>query len=39
VRRFFANSPELLVLNLLDDGDLSQRELQNIRILLAEGGK
>jgi predicted transcriptional regulator len=39
VRRFFANSPELLVLNLLDDGDLSQRELQNIRKLLAEGGK
>jgi predicted transcriptional regulator len=39
VRRFFANSPELLVLNLLDDGDLSQRELRNIRNLLAEGGK
>ena len=39
VRGFFANSPELLVLNLLDDGDLSQRELQNIRNLLAEGGK
>jgi hypothetical protein len=28
----------LLVLNLLDDGDLSQRELQSIRNLLA-GGK
>ena len=39
VRRFFANSPELLVLNLLDDGDLSQRELRNIRNLLAEGEK
>jgi len=39
VRRFFANSAELLVLNLLDDGDLSQRELRNIRNLLAEGGK
>ena len=38
VRGFFANSPELLVLNLLDDGDLSQRELRNIRNLLA-GGK
>jgi hypothetical protein len=37
VRGFFANSPELLVLNLLDDGDLSQRELQNIRNLLAGG--
>ena len=39
VRRFFANSPELLVLNLLDDGDLSQQELRNIRNLLAEGEK
>lgn len=39
VRRFFANSPEMLVLNMLDDGDLSERELQNIRNLLAEGGK
>ena len=39
VRGFFANSPELLVLNLLDDGDLSQRELRKIRNLLAEGGK
>ncbi len=37
VRGFFANSPELLVLNLLDDGDLSQRELQSIRNLLAGG--
>ena len=39
VRGFFANSPELLVLNLLDDGDLSPQELQNIRKLLAEGEK
>ena len=39
VRVFFANSPELLVLNLLDDGDLSQRSLENIRNLLAEGEK
>jgi predicted transcriptional regulator len=39
IRRFFANSPELLVLNLLDDGDLSQQELQKIRNLLAEGEK
>lgn len=39
VRRFFGNSPELLVLNLLDDGDLSQRELRKIRNLLAEGEK
>ena len=39
VRGFFANSPELLVLNLLDGGDLSPRELRNIRNLLAEGEK
>ena len=39
VRGFFANSPELLVLNLLDDGDLSPRELRNIRNLLSEGEK
>jgi predicted transcriptional regulator len=39
VRRFFANSPELLVLNLLDDGDLSEQELWKIRSLLAEGEK
>lgn len=39
VRGFFDNSPELLVLNLLDDGDLSQRSLENIRNLLAEGEK
>jgi len=39
VRGFFANSPELLVLNMLDDGDLSQRSLEKIRNLLAEGGK
>jgi predicted transcriptional regulator len=39
IRRFFGNSPELLVLNLLDDGDLSQQELRKIRSLLAEGEK
>ena len=39
VRGFFANSPELLVLNLLDDGDLSQRELRKIRNLLVKGEK
>jgi predicted transcriptional regulator len=39
IRGFFANSPELLVLNLLDDGDLSPRALQNIRNLLGEGEK
>jgi predicted transcriptional regulator len=39
VRRFFGNSPELLVLNLIDDGDLSEQALRNIRNLLAEGEK
>ena len=39
VRRFFANSPELLILNLIDDGDLSQQALRNIRNLLADGEK
>ena len=39
VRGFFSNSPELLVLNLLDDGDLSQWELRKIRNLLAEAEK
>lgn len=39
VRGFFSNSPELLVLNLLDDGDLSERELRKIRNLLAGGEK
>src|ERR1700756_4177609 len=39
VHGFFGNSPELLVLHLLDEGDLSERELQNIRNLLGEGEK
>ena len=39
VRRFFANSPELLVLNLIDGGDLSEQALRNIQNLLAEGEK
>lgn len=36
VSRFFRNSPELLVLNLLQDEDLSAREISRIRGLLAE---
>jgi predicted transcriptional regulator len=39
VRGFFGNSPELLVLHLLDDGELSRLELRNIRNLLAGGEK
>jgi len=36
VSRFFRNSPELLVLNLLQDEDLSAREISRIRGLLGE---
>lgn len=36
VSRFFRNSPELLVLNLLEDEKLNARELQRIRTLIAE---
>ena len=36
VSRFFRNSPELLVLNLEKDEELSERELGRIRSLLAE---
>ena len=36
VSRFFRNSPELLVLNLLEDENLDTQELARIRALLAE---
>lgn len=36
VSRFFRNSPELLVLNLLEDENLNARELARIRTLIAE---
>lgn len=36
VSRFFRNSPELLVLNLLEDEKLDAQELARIRELLAE---
>jgi predicted transcriptional regulator len=39
VSRFFRNSPELLVLNLLEDEELSGRELRRIRELIAGDGK
>ncbi|MES1262157.1 MAG: BlaI/MecI/CopY family transcriptional regulator [Acidobacteriota bacterium] len=39
VSRFFGNSPELLVLNLLEDEELSGGELRRIRTLLAGGEK
>ena len=36
VSRFFHNSPELLVLNLLEDENLDERELRQIRRLISE---
>ena len=36
VSRFFRNSPELLVLNLLEDEEIGEPELQRIRKLIAE---
>ena len=39
VSRFFRNSPELLVLNLLEDEDLTARELRRIRELIAKEEK
>src|SRR5215471_15832994 len=36
VSRFFRNSPELLVLKLLEDEELSAKERRRIRLLLAE---
>jgi predicted transcriptional regulator len=39
VSRFFRGSPELLVLNVLNDDDLSQVELERIRKMIAEEGQ
>lgn len=39
VSRFFRNSPELLVLNLLEDEELTAKELGRIRKLVAGEGK
>jgi len=39
ISRFFGNSPESLVLNLLEDEELSGGELRRIRTLLAGGEK
>jgi predicted transcriptional regulator len=39
VSRFFRNSPELLVLDLLEDEQLDEQELQRIRQLIAEESK
>ena len=39
VSRFFRNSPELLVLNLLEDEELDETELKRIRQRIAEESK
>jgi len=39
VSRFFGNSAELLVLNLLEDEEISEKEMKRIRTILSEGGK
>ena len=39
VSRFFRNSPELLVLNLLEDEELSAKELGRIRKMIAGEGQ
>ena len=39
VSRFFRNSPELLVLNLLEDEELSAKELAHIRKMIVEEAK
>lgn len=36
LNRFFRNSPEALVLNLLENEELSETELRRIRMLIAE---
>ncbi len=38
LRRFFGNSAKALVLNLLEDEDLSEREIKRVRELLKEDG-
>ena len=39
VSRFFRNSPELLVLNLLEDEELDAKELSRIRKMVAGEAK
>src|SRR5215467_3935282 len=39
LRRFFGDSPEALVLNLLDDETIGESELKNIRTLLEKGDR
>lgn len=37
ISRFFENSPELLVLNVLEDEHLSEEELRKLRTMIKEG--
>jgi predicted transcriptional regulator len=39
LHRFFGDSPEALVLNLLDDETINESELKNIRKLLEKGDR
>lgn len=39
INRFFNNSRELLVLNLLEDKSIDSEELQRLRELMEQGGK
>jgi len=39
LRRFFGDSAEALVLNILEDGVIDEIELKNIRKLLEKGGR
>ncbi len=39
VSRFFRDSPELLVLNLLEDAQIGEAEMQRIRQLIGEESK
>jgi len=39
VRRFFQNSPELLILNLLNDEDLDEQEISRLKDLIAGEGE
>lgn len=39
MHRFFKNSRELLLLNILEDGDIDQKELSRLRRLIAESSQ
>ena len=39
VSRFFENSPELLVLNLINDEKLSPQDIKRLKKMITDGGK